>query len=120
MIVPESDDVVAARRKKAAALLPRPGATFDMAYFLKNTGPPPPMEPKRERTPVNKKKSLTIFKKRKDVATLQEAKKSDRSLENFVPSERVEQKVTLNGELFLSFRVVGFYIRPLMHNVGAS
>jgi hypothetical protein len=101
MLVPENnDDGVneVPKKRRPTYLLPRPGATFDMAYFLKNTGPPPPREQGRERRVVSKKKSLTIFKKKKDVAaSLGISTSRHMPLDSFVPPGRVEQKVTLKG-----------------------
>ncbi|KAF2425817.1 hypothetical protein EJ08DRAFT_663475 [Tothia fuscella] len=103
--VPKDKDLVKRMQAKAASL-PRPGATFDMAYFLKNTGPPPQREDvEREKKIVGKKKSLTIFKKRKEVTFGGVTQTNEKALENFVPPERVEQKVTLNG-LFTELMVL--------------
>jgi hypothetical protein len=81
-----------------ASHLPRPGATFEMAYFLKNTGPPPPREiVGRGKKIVGTKKSLGMFKKRRDGIVARSSLPARKTLDNFIPSERVEQKVTLNG-----------------------
>jgi hypothetical protein len=100
MLTPESKNTtLAVRRRRPAALLLRPGATLDMAYFLKNTGPPQPREPSGERRVANKKNTLTLFRKRKDVAASPGGPTwREQSLDSFVPPERVEQKVTLKGK----------------------
>lgn len=82
--------------------LPRPGATFDMAYFIKNTGPPRQRESsERERKIRGKKMSLGMFKRRKDDVVNGSDPDPRKTLDNFVPPERVEQKVTLNGIFLL-------------------
>jgi hypothetical protein len=103
MLVPKfSDDFAGVEKQKPAlTTLPRPGATFEMAYFLKNTGPPPPREfLEKESRMTAKKKSLTIFKKRRETSsTLSGSVVKEVSLENFIPADRVEQKVTMEGKV---------------------
>jgi hypothetical protein len=99
MLVPEDyTPTRAVGQSRPAGLLPRLGATFDMAYFIKNTGPPPAKEEFKETRVDNKKKNSTLFRKRKGIAASPERPTwKEKSLDGFVPSERVEQKVTLKG-----------------------
>jgi hypothetical protein len=69
-----------------------------MAYFLKNTGPPPSPTPfKEDLRRANRKKSLAIFRKRKEATPQVTEMAPERTFRNFVSSEVVEQKVTQKG-----------------------
>ncbi|QDS70313.1 hypothetical protein FKW77_008315 [Venturia effusa] len=89
---PREEPTAAARARKSSIPLPKSGATLDMAFFLKNTGPD--SDGKHfPRDKVNlKRMGLGIFKKkREDDASNQKAVYSS------PPHDRAEPKVTLQG-----------------------
>jgi hypothetical protein len=77
------------------------GSTFDMAYFLRNTGPSTPAPEKSEedlRKPT-RKKNRGIFKKRRQPPDpVKQPVEEQQKPTVFVPPEGVEQKVTARGE----------------------
>jgi hypothetical protein len=96
---------------KRAFSTTRPGATFDMAYFLRHTGPPatltdaPAREPAKDDTKrVDRRKNRGgIFRKRQDEPDSETPTASgEQRPAIFVPPEGVEQKVTARGTITLS------------------
>jgi hypothetical protein len=86
--------------KKSSVWLTRPGATWDMAFFLKSTGPPSSKEnsSKEEPKKVNTKMGLGIFKKKKDDGAVGEKVcLTERAVGHSSLEDRVQAKVTLQG-----------------------
>ena len=84
----------------------RPGATFDMAYYIKHTGPPASATPAPCRESVQdeprragrKKSRGGLFKKRRDSPDAVGSTCNDEQKPPiFVPPEGVEQKITARG-----------------------
>jgi hypothetical protein len=78
----------------------RAGATFDMAYFLKNTGPSMPAREtsKEDVARPGRRKNRNIFRKWReppDLVIPAAEETSDPTI--FVPPEGVEQKITARG-----------------------
>jgi hypothetical protein len=104
MLVPRDNDcATGTRRNQPSDRQAEQAATFDMAYFLHNTGPSSSRESSVERPVVSKKKGFTIFKKKRDIVTLGSSIERGNSLYGFVPPESVEQKMTLNGTYLYGF-----------------
>jgi hypothetical protein len=94
------------RGLSAAATAQRPGATFDMAYFLRTTSPPASgREAQKEKEKEKEKEEkrggvrlgLSLFKRRRGVGGVKAS-----SLRGFVPPEKVVQKVSRDGRFFSS------------------
>jgi hypothetical protein len=80
----------------------RPGAIFDMAYFLRNTGPPPtsfrdtvPMA--QARRPI-RRRNRGLFRKRKGGPEMTSTAAEHDKPSSFIPPEGVEQKITAKGQ----------------------
>jgi hypothetical protein len=80
------------RARKSSFHLPRSGATLDMAFFLKNTGPTSPGKAAPKDKVNLKKMGLGIFKKRRD-----DYGSNQKAVYNSPPHDRAEPKVTLQG-----------------------
>jgi hypothetical protein len=80
------------KARRSSLLLSRPGATLDMAFFLKNTDPPSSGKVQSKDKVNLKRMGLGIFKKRRsDDGSIQKA------VYNSPPHDRAEPKVTLQG-----------------------
>jgi hypothetical protein len=76
-----------------------PGDTLDMAYFLRNTGPPTPAHDtsKEDLGKPSRKRNRNIFKKRKEPLDSVTPTAEEQKTTVFVPPEGVEQKITARG-----------------------
>ncbi|TID19479.1 hypothetical protein E6O75_ATG06817 [Venturia nashicola] len=92
---PREEPTAAARARKSSILLPKSGATLDMAFFLKNTSPNADGKTVVSKDKVNiKRMGLGIFKKKREEDT-----SNQKAVYNSPPRDRVEPKVTQQGSL---------------------
>lgn len=92
---PREEPTVAARARKTSIPLPKSGATLDMAFFLKNTGPNADGKVVVPKDKVNlKRMGLGIFKKKREEDT-----SNQKTIYNSPPRDRAEPKVTQQGSL---------------------
>jgi len=120
---PQTADSLLSNKRAFSAM--RPGATFDMAYFLRHTGPSPSAtnaaarEPAREvpRRTDRKKSRGGIFRKRQESPDPETpAAPEEHRPTVFVPPEGVEQKVTARGTI--ASKQVAIDIGALTHSAG--
>ncbi|KIW09452.1 uncharacterized protein PV09_00332 [Verruconis gallopava] len=99
--MPQSQDSLMS--SKRAFSNTRAGATFDMAYFLRHTGPTKSASEtaKESAKKPGRKKSRGIFKKKKESPDQEAPAAVRQSSTIFVPPEGVEQKVTARGHKYL-------------------
>lgn len=119
---PREEPTVVTKARKSSIALPKSGATLDMAFFLKNTGP----NADGKTTPKDKvnlkRMGLGIFKKKRE-----EDASNQKAVYNSPPHDRAEPKVTLQGILFhvqflvkdmlTSYRHTIFTNSPTSHSV---
>lgn len=80
------------RARKSSLPLSRSGATLDMAFLFKSTGPTSPGEAASKDKVNLKRMGLGIFKKRRD-----DEGSNQKAVYNSPPHDRAEPKVTLQG-----------------------
>jgi hypothetical protein len=97
------EPTVVTRARTNSFPLPKSGATLDMAFFLKNTGPTSPRKAGSKDKINLKRMGLGIFKKRRD-----EEGSGQKAVYNSPPHDRAEPKVTLQG-IPLALKCIDFF-----------
>lgn len=92
-----------ASSKRAFSMI-KTGATFELAYFLRNTGPPPLVRKtsatkEESHTQATPKRGRNIFRKRRELLDSEMPAAEDAKSDVFIPIGGVEQKTTARGML---------------------